>query len=311
MDTTFTTQSATSTATNASIFNSSTFDSQNSSNMSDFSSYYYGLPGMPQLLARSSKIPRPATIVTDPDDSGFRGPTPMLHFVSKDRVIKQALGKGLRESIVAILMTKKPVTWTSVDYLRLGRNHIELESPAVVLITAEKDHTATAEAQRVVDVIKEECVKVGLPGLEVEMMEGIRSEGPAHRADDDNPGSRTQDLHADEVYKNHIVWKYGRSTYFTSGMTGAIASDYLWGDGITKSDEWHIKDAPSGSRFSLKGDSGALVWDIDGAVVGMMWGDCFQTLVTCVTPIEAVLADIKETLGARNFIMVVRNPTRK
>ncbi|KAJ5032396.1 uncharacterized protein L3040_009001 [Drepanopeziza brunnea f. sp. 'multigermtubi'] len=440
MDTTFTTQSATSTATNASIFNSSTFDSQNSSNMSDFSSYYYGLPGMPQLLARSSKIPRPATIVTDPDDSGFRGPTPMLHFVSKDRVIKQALGKGLRESIVAILMTKKPVTWTSVDYLRLGRNHIELESPAVVLITAEKDHTATAEAQRVVDVIKEECVKVGLPGLEVEMMEGIRSEGPAHRADDDNPGSRTQDfvygltkhraifggdrmhvynpltepevildqpseVHASPVLgssdarelgsvqsssgirvsrarpsrRHRVDWALinvdqnnccpdrsllvnqgsqcenllhtsitsyvktaGKTSYESRPkdvddvpeylgnhlsrhdilekqdmpmksirITLCGTSDYLWGDGITKSDEWHIKDAPSGSRFSLKGDSGALVWDIDGAVVGMMWGDCFQTLVTCVTPIEAVLADIKETLGARNFIMVVRNPTRK
>lgn len=110
---------------------------------------------------------------------------------------------------------------------------------------------------------------------------------------------------ADDVYRDYIVWKHGRTTHFTWGITGLVDSDYLWADGITTSREWHIKDAPRGSGFSQKGDSGALVWDIDGAVVGMMWGVCFSRRLTYVTPIEVVLADIKETLGARNVSIVV------
>lgn len=120
------------------------------------SNYYYGWPGVPRLLARSHKEPWAATFT---DDSGFRTPTPIRDFVLKDRIIKETLEKGLRESIRNILMTMRPLTWIAVDYVRLGHSTIEMQNPAVILITAENDYTSTAEAERVVKKIKEECIR--------------------------------------------------------------------------------------------------------------------------------------------------------
>ncbi|KAI9053383.1 hypothetical protein LZ554_002342 [Drepanopeziza brunnea f. sp. 'monogermtubi'] len=341
MVTTFTTQSATSTATNTSTFdsstiNSSTIDSKSSSSMSDFSSYYCGLPGRPRLLARSSKIPWAATIVTDRGFSRSHATAEaqrVVDAIKAESAINRAEKRVPVPSWVADMKRKRDTCerFLTSDVRELGIVH---SSSGIRVSRARAGRRHRVDCALINVDQNNRCLDQSFLVNQLPPCENLlHTSNPSYvkTAGKTSYDSRPKDVDdvpeylgnhltwhdilekqdmADDVYKDYIVWKHGRPSHFTWGITGAIASDYLWGDGVTKSDEWHIKDAPRGSGFSLKGDSGALVWDIDGAVVGMMWGGCFQRLVTYVTPIEAVLADIKETLGARDVRMVVRNPTR-
>lgn len=138
-----------------------------------FEGYYYGLPGCPKLLARSNPQPWMAPSFEVTANSSPRTKTV---FVVTHHSLREKLDAGLRDTILGILATMNPRKWISVDYLRIGyEKGVAQNNPVVTLITVDKDEVPLAEAQRVVDAIAEECKKVDLPDVEVEVMEGQRS----------------------------------------------------------------------------------------------------------------------------------------
>ncbi|CZT41176.1 uncharacterized protein RSE6_00889 [Rhynchosporium secalis] len=110
--------------------------------------------------------------------------------------------------------------------------------------------------------------------------------------------------------KQQVVWKYGRSTECTYGVSSYIELSFRDVDG-TVSDEWLVLDTPlynyNHQRQSSYGlDTGSFVWDPDGFVVGMLWRGRESAHQSYVTPIEAVLEDIKRVCGAEKVELVVR-----
>lgn len=107
-----------------------------------------------------------------------------------------------------------------------------------------------------------------------------------------------------------VVWKFGRSTKFTFGCANPIKSLHnitANGSGMV-SKEWAIIHTAANGKtneFSSKGDSGSLVWDTEGHIVGLLWGGGDTSFVSYATPIETVLEDIKEKCGAETVEMVV------
>lgn len=53
-----------------------------------------------------------------------------------------------------------------------------------------------------------------------------------------------------------------------------------------------------GKSFSEPGDSGSFVFTQEGVVIGMVFGGSAECSVTYVTPIQAILDDIKAVTGA-------------
>ena len=111
----------------------------------------------------------------------------------------------------------------------------------------------------------------------------------------------------DEKGKSFVVWKCGRTTHHTCGVFSGVWSNYQSPNGIV-SDEWLVKDKTldGDDHFSKSGDSGSFVWNSDGNVIGLLWGGKEQRVVTYFTPMEAVLEDIRQTLGAREVCLMVR-----
>ncbi|CZR63012.1 uncharacterized protein PAC_12909 [Phialocephala subalpina] len=115
---------------------------------------------------------------------------------------------------------------------------------------------------------------------------------------------------AENKYAKYVVWKCGRTSHFTYGLSMDIHSSVKWTDedklNPLISEEWGIKDSiPDGaSSFSKNGDSGSFVWDTDGYVAGLCWGGKFETFLTYVTPMEIVLEDIKKVCGAQEVRLV-------
>ncbi|KAL2062791.1 hypothetical protein VTL71DRAFT_5863 [Oculimacula yallundae] len=115
---------------------------------------------------------------------------------------------------------------------------------------------------------------------------------------------------AEDKDKMQIVWKFGRTTHYTYGVSSEIESNFKGVDDLV-SDEWMVMDSPAGrgiyqKYFSMAGDSGSFVWDSDGFVTGLLWGGRQECQRTFVTPIEAVLEDIKTICGAKEVKLVVR-----
>lgn len=108
-----------------------------------------------------------------------------------------------------------------------------------------------------------------------------------------------------------VVWKFGRTSHYTCGLVNGVESMYThFGNGII-SDEWRINDdwvlgSSIQSKFSLSGDSGSLVWDSDGYVLGLLWGGMTIKGATYITPMEFVLDDIREKMDAKVVHLVVR-----
>ncbi|KAF8853305.1 hypothetical protein BDZ45DRAFT_729610 [Acephala macrosclerotiorum] len=157
--------------------------------------------------------------------------------------------------------------------------------------------------------------------------EGIGSEEPEtldeevkYLTSEDLPECLKRGLTCDEIhYKQaaaenermkYVVWKCGRTTHFTYGISMDIHSTIKWTDNDELnpliSEEWGIKDRITNgtSSFSKKGDSGSLVWGTDGYVAGLVWGGKFETFLSYVTPIEVVLEDIKNVCGAKEVKLV-------
>lgn len=78
---------------------------------------------------------------------------------------------------------------------------------------------------------------------------------------------------AEQANNEYVVWKHGRATHFTYGRANEIKSDYN-NEQHGVSAEWMIVDSSATRNwiFSAKGDSGSLVWDWDGFVVGYVMG---------------------------------------
>jgi hypothetical protein len=57
---------------------------------------------------------------------------------------------------------------------------------------------------------------------------------------------------------------------------------------------------------TIDGDSGSLIWDINGYVAALVWGGP-NTNVTYATPIGDVLDDIREACGAKEVKLIVKS----
>jgi hypothetical protein len=114
---------------------------------------------------------------------------------------------------------------------------------------------------------------------------------------------------AEQADKRYVVWKHGRSTHFTHGLSNGIKSDFKCAATGLITDEWAILDTKNHANwvFSAGGDSGSLVWDSEGFVNGLLWGGRVENLATYVTPIEAVIDDIKKVCGTNDVYLVVRD----
>ena len=113
---------------------------------------------------------------------------------------------------------------------------------------------------------------------------------------------------AEQEDKRFVVWKFGRTSHFTFGIVSHIHSNYLSTAGIV-TDELAIVPShqmKSDSDFSTSGDSGSLVWDSDGYVIGLLWGGPVNSVTTFITPLEHVLEDIGRVCGAKDVRLVVR-----
>jgi hypothetical protein len=128
----------------------------------DFQDYYYGLPGNPKLLARSSTVPWqiPSIDIPEHGEWGYQSRAYKSVFVLTRHPLREKLVNGLRDNIRNVLATMSPCKWISVDYLRIGYDdNVEQNNPVVILVTVEQDHVPRAEGQRIVDALAEECRK--------------------------------------------------------------------------------------------------------------------------------------------------------
>jgi hypothetical protein len=102
---------------------------------------------------------------------------------------------------------------------------------------------------------------------------------------------------ADEDHAKLRVLKRGRTTGWTAGRINDFVFNVIRDDGLITT-ELGVMNLFNGSDFFCKaGDSGSLVFDRFGGVIGMIHG-CLGYEITYVTPIEVVFEDIKSVTGA-------------
>lgn len=97
------------------------------------------------------------------------------------------------------------------------------------------------------------------------------------------------------------VVKCGRTTGWTMAEVASIRSDCQRTEGII-STEIFIPDSRASAQFSTLGDSGSIILDFGGRVVGMIHGGngiegSTENIATYATPIEDLLKDIEKELG--------------
>ena len=93
------------------------------------------------------------------------------------------------------------------------------------------------------------------------------------------------------------VWKTGRTTLGTLGEYSHIKHDLTMPEtGVTS--EVIIVGSRKGKDFSVKGDSGAAVWEVEsGDMVGLVWGGNSPLYVSYVTPISEIVDDVCKQSG--------------
>lgn len=102
------------------------------------------------------------------------------------------------------------------------------------------------------------------------------------------------------------LYKCGRATGYTSGIYGGLkearfAKTVVHGKVVEQPTREHVLMGHGhGEPFSRPGDSGALVFTIDGVVVGMIIAGHKFLDITYVTPIDDLIEDIKSATGATN-----------
>ncbi|KAJ4161592.1 uncharacterized protein LMH87_007623 [Akanthomyces muscarius] len=94
-----------------------------------------------------------------------------------------------------------------------------------------------------------------------------------------------------------FVGKVGARSGLTFGLGSTMASVVRYPlKGMTlESLEWPVHHVKGDPNFSAPGDSGSIVWTVDGRIVGMVTGGCgVRSMdITYVTPIERLLADVR------------------
>lgn len=98
------------------------------------------------------------------------------------------------------------------------------------------------------------------------------------------------------------MYKIGRVSGFTRGRYGVLQSCFLTNetkDGHTASRQtWeHVVTQPSGAFLEL-GDSGSLLFDATGDVLGMLFGASYKGDISYFTATADLLQDIKSITGA-------------
>ncbi|RFU34840.1 hypothetical protein B7463_g1458, partial [Scytalidium lignicola] len=135
-------------------------------------------------------------------------------------------------------------------------------------------------------ILKLEEINENAPFVEIE--QALKITGPEHHMD----------------MKSARVLKHGRTSGWTGGSLNQIRSDCRRGSLITT--ELCIVNLPSATAFSSPGDSGSLVFDEGGRVVGMLHSGnnigeepkTYSNEITYASPMEWLLEDIKKETGA-------------
>ena len=110
--------------------------------------------------------------------------------------------------------------------------------------------------------------------------------------------SSTIDIHGEPVLR---VIKHGRTTQWSAGVSNEIRSECQREVGMLTR-EWCIVDLSGGFSFSERRDSGSIITDYRGRIVGILhgggrsMGSGMDT--TYATPIGCLLEDIRATLHA-------------
>lgn len=135
----------------------------------DYTDYYVGTLNNAKLVARSSTLPWVAPIKHDGTWSGAAAK--LVFAVEHRHPLRETLNKGLRDNILRVLSTMRPCVWVSIHYVRLGyddgggdnddgyNDNAEENNPVVALITVRENLVSSAEGQRIVDAVHEECKK--------------------------------------------------------------------------------------------------------------------------------------------------------
>lgn len=104
--------------------------------------------------------------------------------------------------------------------------------------------------------------------------------------------------------KSRTVMKKGARTGWTDGLLNATKRTTCWEGGyredfevVSFMDDLDGKNRASVRPFADRGDSGSMVCDEDGRVIGLLWGGRADLQITAVQPFRNVKRQIKKYLG--------------
>ncbi|PGH08475.1 hypothetical protein AJ79_05964 [Helicocarpus griseus UAMH5409] len=127
-------------------------------------------------------------------------------------------------------------------------------------------------------------------------------------------GEEVNERSSEGLYPEVLVTKRGRTTGWTNGEVNSIKADlYLtrmvkgqkldsYGEPISA---WVVTASLMGSKFVSAGDSGSLVLNGYGVIVGLLFASHNSFGIGCVIPIELVIKDIERITGG-----TVRKPIK-
>lgn len=115
---------------------------------------------------------------------------------------------------------------------------------------------------------------------------------------------RVEKYHQPGSDRNEILYKNGRMTGYTSGRWNGVATCNITtrivdGKEITVKTKEHTICAEDGKRFSEEGDSGSLVFNMLGQVIGLLFGGTQQYPISYFSHIDDVYRDITAVTGAK------------
>ena len=127
------------------------------------SQYFYGLAGLPKLIARSSLdpyVPRVESAFPIKKSLFNIGPNPFINIYEQT---------PLRKLILDALIN---ISWYKIDFVRLGYSRIARENPVVILITVKRG-TPHVMGQEAVDICRKACMQYK-QDIHTEMKDGDR-----------------------------------------------------------------------------------------------------------------------------------------
>ena len=107
------------------------------------------------------------------------------------------------------------------------------------------------------------------------------------------------------------LYKNGRRTGYTEGsynrLSECLIAEVTNGDEVTHEAtmEHCVTVGYADGPFSLAGDSGALVFNVFGQVVGLLFGGAEQHSRSYFTHVDDLFGDIKEKVGATDIRIAV------